>query len=177
MSMGLKMEVEGDRRLKRKLESSSAALEDLRPPLRSTARKLRIRQREVFETAGRSQGTPWRPLSPATQHMRANALGYYRRGVGPGILRASGGLMRSYTDPSHPRHVEDIDRGGFEWGSTYNTAHLHASGVSSRAPAPPLPKRELLAFNDAAERRELFTEPIADHVFKGLSDKRGGGRA
>lgn len=173
MGLGMEIDLTGSRRFARKLSEADRKGRDLSPAFRETAELLRERQREVFETAGRSQGTPWAPLSRHTQEMRNRAVGYYRRaGSGAGILRASGGLMRSYTDPSHPRHKEEIHSDGMEWGSTHQVAHLHASGTGRRGSAPPLPQRELLVFNDVAERRRLFEEPLADHLFRGLSDER-----
>jgi len=170
MAVGLEVDVRGDVELRRKLSGMRGALRDLRRPLGRVADDLSRRADRQFATQGAAFGTPWQPLSPATVRARSDRIGYYGvKGARGGVLVASGDLRRSFTDRSSQFHVREIDRGGMEWGSKNPLAHLHAQGPQSRGPAPPLPKREIIAFRDAFDRSETFRKPLARHVTRRFS--------
>lgn len=174
--MGFFISVEGDVELRRALAGLSRRTSDLKPAFKVVADNMRAHTKRQFQTGGREGGAPWRPLSAATRLARRMGRGYYRRirSVGSGPLVASARLRRSFTEQASAKHVEDIKAREMEWGSKHPLAHLHAQGVSARGPAPPLPKRELIAFRDAEQRRKLTVEPLRKHVLAGLS--RGVGR-
>lgn len=166
MPAGLDVTVSGNTKLAARLDEMDDRTLDLRRPLRQEiAPKLRLRAKDAFRTRGASIGKKWPPLSPFTIRARQNRWGYYKlSGSGSSPLRFRGQLHRSYTNKASSKHVEDIDRGGMEWGSKHPLAHLHAQGPSSRGPAPPLPSRPVIGFRDAFDRFAVVIRPIEEHV-------------
>lgn len=165
MPVSVDVQVSGQKVVSRRLDRMKLNISDLRPPMREAAADLRKHAGRMFATRGRAGGVSWPNLSPATLQAQARGWGYYR-GRGRGPLQARGGLKRSYTQRTHRDHVEDIGRGGMEWGSSHNLAHLHAQGPRSRGPAPPLPSRPVLAFRSPRERNSIFRRPIEKHVLR-----------
>lgn len=168
---GFFVRLDGVTELKRKLVGLSRRATDLRPAFHVVAENLRGHARRQFDTSGGEGGKPWPALSAATQLARATGRGYYRRirSAANRPLVATGKLRRSFTQRGG-KHVERIDARSMEWGSRHPLAHLHVQGPSARAPAPPLPKREILSFRDARQREQLITEPLRRHVLAGLRE-------
>ena len=166
---GFLIQIDGVLDLRRKLLAAAGAASNLKPAFREVAEGLRGHAGRQFDTKGGEGGTAWRPLAPATLAKRRKRKGYYRRlrVSGSKPLQATGRLKRSFTKKG-AKHVEQISNAEMEWGSKHPLAHLHAQGVASRGPAPPLPQRQILSFRDSAQRDALTVEPIRKHVLAGL---------
>lgn len=166
---GLKLELTGVEEALARIAEIEGRSTKLAPAFRVIAGNLREKAEEQFRTQGAAGGARWKTLSPSTIRQRRRGTGYYSRGArGTRPLVASGGLMRSFTERSSSKHVEEVTNSRMEWGSKHPVAHLHVQGPKNRGPAPGLPKREIIAFRDESEEDSVVREPVRDHILSGL---------
>lgn len=118
-----------------------------------------------FEREQAPDGTPWHPLAPMTQRERAKGIDHrgvpFRVAPQHPILRRTGDLLRSFTDPRHPRNVTQVGRwngdtvivlGAEDDPQTPDRIRkLHAGGaVSSAQPWRVIPPRPFVGLSDVA---------------------------
>ena len=99
------------------VSEQGARAQDVSPVLDGAAHDLHNEHmRSIFlSEGGESRDGRWRPLSPNSAR-------------GPGILRQTGDLMRSYSERSHSAHVYTVGKLSVEAGSRHRFARIHEFG-------------------------------------------------
>lgn len=94
----------------------------------------------------RAEGPGWEPLAPSTVRERE------RKGYGGAhpILRRTGALQDSFTNPAAPHAVFRVEPEGFFVGSSDPVAHFHQTGGSVEGRPP---RRALVELSTADEVR------------------------
>lgn len=119
----IKVEVEGFEAVSLRLDGMNARLADLTPAWDEVHQVFLRFEQELFNSEGAYVGERWRPLSP---RYAAEKLRKY--GDLP-ILRVTGELMRSFTEPEHESHVYRPTSTGVEMGSRDFKARYHQTGT------------------------------------------------
>jgi hypothetical protein len=126
-------------------------------------RELRAMWREMFASEGRSTGTPWASLSPATLALKARV---HRDRMG--ILRRENVLYRSLVNRSDVAGIRVIGPRNAQWGTSVPYARRHQRGWlmdqmfgQPRAPRSILPRKIIPPTLPPRTQRAIETAAVA----------------
>jgi len=136
-----------------------------------------------FEEERAPDGTPWAPLAPRTQEERRKGIDArgvpFRTGSRHPILKRTGDLKESFTDPRHPRNVTEVERGGGVTAVVLGAKDdprtpgrietLHAGGFTETG--APVPARPFVGLSD--RHREQVEEQARRVVWQRVERLRG----
>ena len=123
---------------------------------------LIVRQKELFETQGQSEGIRWPVQQPGWAKLKQ------RMGVKPVPLRWIGGKERLYpslTKKSHPDHRFRVMSGKIEFGTNVPYAIRHDAGQGENPLGEKIPERKIAVLSD--RNQERLAQLLAIYIVRG----------
>ena len=157
--------IDGTEVLEERIAVIESRLNDASPGFQVAADVLEAHVAKTFETQGAHIGKPWRALAPSTQRARLRRTGYYQNPPTgrPAILIWTTRMRRSFRRGSIA-HIRRIGQHEMLWGSRDPRARFHQRPTKPGRP----PKRTIIGFRDAIQRREVIINPV--HMYlRGLA--------
>ena len=116
-SVEFRMQIQDPEPVRRELRGLLQRSGDWSPALEQIADRFREHERQVFATeGGATRSGPWAPLSLRYRQWKE------RHFPGARIMRRTGALERSLTEPHAPGHVERIEARGLTFGTDLATS-------------------------------------------------------
>lgn len=176
-------------KVRQRIDVAIADVQDFRPMFMRLRGAWEARGREMFQTQGRSTGTPWPQYEDTAERevyrwYKAGVTGRPVQTLRPLTWPGNEVLRPSLTNTRHPLAVFDVRRTSLEAGSAVPYAGAHDRGVG-RAPermgGHVIPRRPLLRFSrpfvnavyEAARQHALEAERVIDPQARQQPGSRG----
>lgn len=147
------VELHGEKELILKINRIRLRGRDPRPVFHIIGREMLDSERKLFETGGRSGGTPWTPLTASTKKRKRKTGNANQR------LVRTGAEMRSLSDKSDPDNIFVVKRTYVRIGSTNPALQYQFYGTKNMEPRDPI------RFRPAQERR--WVKHVKDFIING----------
>jgi phage gpG-like protein len=155
--MKLVIDTLGEQAVARDLLRFGQNAADVRPAMAQVLDLLRNVERRQFDSEGAYGSGGWAPLAASTIDQKR------RQGLDPRILRATGRMRDSLTEPGHPDQIAIARHDGLDFGTTDEKAARHQHGTAR------MPQRRVVQLPES-DRREVV-RILQRHVVSGRAGR------